>query len=72
MKNSITKFTVLALVLAATAVAYPTVGHAGGIVGDGINMIVPGLGTQLDQLNAQAGQPFDKAAAAALAALLSG
>lgn len=37
---------------------------AGGFLGDFINQVAPGVGTALDQVNAQLGNPVDHAAAA--------
>jgi hypothetical protein len=46
--------------------------HACGVVGCLLDSVAPGVGTALDRANAQAGQPFDHAAAAALDSFVPG
>jgi len=56
-------------ILATTVVAFSAISgsaHAGGVGGDLINKIVPGLGTALDEINHRMGNPVDHAAAAVL------
>jgi len=48
-----------ALVTCAAAIGSA---HAGGLLGDAINIVAPGAGTMLDQANAQLGHPVEQAA----------
>jgi hypothetical protein len=71
--NSIRK-TTLALVLAATlAVTASSSARAGGLVGDFLNSVTgTDIGTQLDDLNGDLGNPFDHGVAIVCDAYLPG
>ena len=50
--------TSIALVTFAAAIGSA---HAGGLLGDTINMVAPGLGTALDRANGDLGRPVERA-----------
>lgn len=52
-----------ALVLMAAMGLVSVNSLAGGFLGDAINVIAPGVGTELDRINHQLGNPVDHAAA---------
>lgn len=67
MKSSL----IAAAVITAASLASVNA-HAGGFLGDIINGVIPGLGTQLDAINHAAGNPVDHAIAAAANTVVPG
>ena len=65
-------FFAAAIAVGLGVVAVSSSAHAGGFLGDIINQVAPGVGTQLDQLNHNLGNPVDHAGAAALDAWAPG
>lgn len=64
---------ILTTVISASALAGAVnTANAGGVFGDLINNVAPGVGTALDQANAAAGRPFDHAAAAFAEGMMPG
>lgn len=71
MKTKLRKILATAFSTSVIALVANTA-HAGGVLGDLINNVVPGLGTVLDQQNAAAGHPFEGAVAAAADSYIPG
>jgi hypothetical protein len=70
--NSIRKIALSFTVATAVSLALAANANAGGVLGDIINSVAPGVGTALDRANAQLGNPVDHAAAAAANAYVPG
>jgi hypothetical protein len=65
--KQISSFLAAGLVVASVA-AFSTPASAGGVLGDIINQVAPGVGTALDQAHTQMGRPLDHVGATAASA----